>query len=329
MRPISVILPVKNGADHVQQAIQSILSQTFTNFQLIIINDSSADNTWSILKNFTDERIVLLNNPDPGLVNSLNLGLKHADGEFIARMDADDIALPERLAKQFNFLCLNKEIGVASCLVEPLPLTGNNNGYAFHVAFINNIITPQEHYINRFVDSPVAHPSVMFHKSLVDKYGGYIEFTGPEDYDLWLRWLDNGVKFAKIPEVLMTWSDSPHRLSRTSRVYSRDNFFKLKANYLARWKAKNMSDTNIWIWGYGKTIFKRTALLENLGISVTGYIDVQAHPNSTRNVIHFEDYKKNMGLVLVYVSDRVGKKMIQEFMNKHGFLAGVDYYFMA
>ena len=328
MTLVSVIMPVKNGAEHVKQAIDSILVQTYTELQLIIINDGSTDNTWPLLNSFEDNRVILIDNPKPGLVNSLNMGIKLAEGEFIARMDADDIALPERIEKQIHFLRKNEHIGVVSCLVEPLPEKGNNNGYAVHVDFINCLRTPSQHYLNRFVDSTVAHPSVMFRSALLVKYGAYHEFNGPEDYELWLRWFEKGVRFAKVPEVLMIWNDSPNRLSRSSGLYHRDNFFELKAQYFAQWKTKKTISKDIWIWGYGKVVFRRTAMLEKYGISIAGYIDVQEHSQTKRMVIHFNNYDRSLGFVLVYVSDRDGKQLIQEFLDQRGAVAGIDYYFM-
>ena len=104
---ISVILPVYNCEKYIRDSIQSILDQVFNDFELIIINDGSTDNTFGIIKSFSDDRIILVNQVNHGLTFSLNVGLSLAKGKYIARMDADDISLPDRFKKQVNFLSEN------------------------------------------------------------------------------------------------------------------------------------------------------------------------------------------------------------------------------
>jgi glycosyltransferase involved in cell wall biosynthesis len=321
-------MPVKNAENTIEQAIKSILSQSYTDFEFIIVNNQSDDNTETIIRSFSDLRIVHLQQPKPGLARTLNFALEHANGELVARMDADDVSYINRFEQQVKYLDEHPEIGVVSCLVKHQHDGFDQLGYALHVEFINSLVTPQQHYINRFAEAPVAHPSVMFRKNLISRYGGYRDFAGPEDYELWLKWLQQGVQFAKVPQTLLTWQDSAHRLSRISGNYHREKFFMLKAQYFAFWWKNKSSPTNLWVWGYGPTVFKRSAMLENRGIRVHGFIDVKNRPCSTRKVLSYKDYHRSLGFVLVYVSDRAGKMKINRYLERIGCVAGQDFYFM-
>ena len=105
------------------------------------------------------------------------------------------------------------------------------------MAWTNGLLTHEEIALARFVESPLAHPSVMFRRSLVERWGGYAEGAFPEDYELWLRWLDAGVRMEKLADPLLIWNDSPTRLSRRDPRYAAEAFYRVKARYLARWLA--------------------------------------------------------------------------------------------
>lgn len=187
-------MSVYNGEPFLVEAIESILNQTFDNFEFIIINDSSSDSSLDILTSYTDRRIKLINNDtNIGLTKSLNKGLKVASGKYIARMDADDIAYKYRLEKQYNFLEHNNEIGV-------LGTQAISNG-----KFLNyKIKHPTSDYHIKwklFFSNPIVHPSVMYHKTLIESIGGYNEnkLYG-QDYDLWVRLIPI-TKFANLDKA--------------------------------------------------------------------------------------------------------------------------------
>ncbi len=233
---VSVLLPVFNGATTVGRAIATIRAQTFLDWELVVIDDGSADETEQAVLAAAqgDPRVRLLTPSHAGLVAALNLGVAQTSGEFIARMDADDECHPERLAEQVAFLARWPETGLVGSLVDFGGDRIANAGYALHVDWINSLVEPAEIAANRFVESPFAHPSVMFRRTLVAKFGGYRSGEFPEDYELWLRWLDAGVRMAKVPRVLLRWNDPPTRLSRTDPRYSPENFFRMKAEWIAR-----------------------------------------------------------------------------------------------
>ncbi|MES2695025.1 MAG: glycosyltransferase family 2 protein, partial [Verrucomicrobiota bacterium] len=272
---ISVVLPVRDGAQVVTRAVESICGQTLRDWELVVVDDGSRDGTAEMLARLAqrDPRVRVVTQGREGIVAALNAGIAVARGELIARMDADDVAMPERLAAQAEFLRENRDVGVVSCLVEFGGDRAASAGYALHVDWINSLVTPEEIMRNRFVEAPLAHPSAMFRRDLVARLGGYRAGDFPEDYELWLRWMEAGVRIAKVPRELLRWNDGAERISRTDTRYGAEAFFRVKAEWLARELQRIAVGREIWVWGAGRPTRKRAAHLENYGITISGYID--------------------------------------------------------
>ncbi len=194
---VSVVLPVYNGEKHLAPAIESILSQTYENFEIIIIDDGSIDRSREIILGFSDPRIRYVKQDHRGLVAALNRGIELATGRFIARMDADDISLSSRIEEQVAFLREHPEIAVVSCFVE---------------RFYDNKILPPWEADRKAVSSQelrktlpwencYAHPAAMFRVEILKEYR-YDETQTLEDWDLWLRLIADGHRLGKIPKVL-------------------------------------------------------------------------------------------------------------------------------
>jgi glycosyltransferase involved in cell wall biosynthesis len=199
MPHISVLLSVLNGAKFVADAVQSILAQSYSDFEFIIVDDGSTDRTLTILQSFADPRIqIIRNEANIGLARSLNKALDFARGEFIARIDADDFSPPERFAKQLQFLLDHPQIDVVgSDMVEV-----DEHGVRIREKKFPR--TPEEVRRTMFVHNPLAHSAVMMRASVLKKVGGYDpNFHHTEDYDLWLRIAKTG-EIANIPQPLLT-----------------------------------------------------------------------------------------------------------------------------
>lgn len=199
---ISVILPVYNGSKTIQEAVQSVLNQTYNNFELIIINDGSTDSTRSIIESFKDKRIIIINQVNKGLVNSLNLGIQRSRGIYIARMDADDYCLPKRFEKQIRKLESNPNLAAVGSLVENRYPSGDTiikTRPLTHAAILKRIV----------LINPFSHSSVMMRKTTVESVGMYNPETDGsktklvEDYDLWIKFIKSGFELENINEVLM------------------------------------------------------------------------------------------------------------------------------
>jgi glycosyltransferase involved in cell wall biosynthesis len=328
---ISVVLPVRNGARTVARAIASIRGQTLAEWELVIVDDGSTDETSDRLAAAAQEdaRVRVVTQRALGLVAALNTGLAAARGALVARMDADDESHPERLARQATVFEADPGLGVVSCLVEFGGDRPANAGYALHVDWLNSVCGPNEIGLNRFVESPLAHPSVMFRRSVMERWGGYRAGDFPEDYELWLRWLDRGVVMTKVPETLVTWHDAPGRLSRTDSRYGPEAFFRLKAEYLALHLAR-IGRTTVWIWGAGRPTRKRAAMLTAHGVNIAGYIDVDPRKTGVRiagvPVIAAEDLPPADGrFVLSYVSKRGARDWIRGELGRRNYVEGRDF----
>ncbi|TVQ13672.1 MAG: glycosyltransferase [Balneolaceae bacterium] len=330
---VSIVMPVRNAADTVQAALDSLAAQTLTAWECIAVNDSSDDATAAILDAAAagDKRIIPVSSRGTGIVDALNTGIAMASAPVIARMDADDISLPARLERQYEHLLANPGTGLVSCLVEHGGSSRRQAGYARYVRWINTLITHEQISLNRFVESPLAHPAVMFRKQLVKDHGGYRNGAFPEDYELWLRWLEAGVRMEKVPEKLFYWSDRDDRLSRTDERYSITAFYGMKTGYLARWlAANNPHHPHVVVWGAGRTTRKRVELLQELGIRVTRFIDI--NPVREGTVIHGIPVSMPDGLpppeecfVLSYVGSAGARELIGAELKEKGFLPGTTW----
>lgn len=329
---ISVVLPVYNGGRSVADAIASIRAQTFHDWELIVIDDGSTDETPRLLATVATQepRIVVERGPRSGIVAALNRGIALASGDYIARMDADDIAMADRLAAQVELLEAQPEIGLASCFVEFGGDRLANQGYALHVDWLNRLVTPEEIALNRFVESPLAHPSVVFRRDLVARFGGYADGDFPEDYELWLRWMDGGVKMAKVPRPLLRWNDAPARLSRTDPRYAPEAFYRTKAKYIARELARSAAGRGIWVWGAGRPTRKRAAYLRPHGVAIAGYIDIDpkkagARVDGVPVVLPTALPSPSAAFVLGYVGTRGARDLIRGELTGRGYVEGRDF----
>jgi len=220
---ISIIMPVYNGEKFLTQSIDSILNSSFKNFELIVVNDGSTDSSESIVKSYKDKRIKIFYKENSGIGESLNFGIEKSAFEIIARMDSDDIMLPDRLEKQLTFFKKNE-----------IEVLGSN---AFIIDKDGKPITETKMPLNHSqikkslesFESPIIHPSVMIKKSAVISVNGYRPIH-PEDYDLWLRLLSNN-RFANIEDKLIHLRKHDSNISIVKNVESMNTKYKSLGKY--------------------------------------------------------------------------------------------------
>lgn len=193
---VSILMPAYNAAPYLREAVDSIMGQSFQDFELIVLDDASTDGSVSILNSYSDSRIVrYTSNKNIGLANILNIGIDMARGEYIARMDADDISLPTRLQTEVEYLDSHPKIDLVSCGMQQFGLSGRTMSYKESFWLV---------CYNAFFFSPILHASSMWRKkSFESKNLHYRQERVPsEDYDLWVRALCKGLKLINIPDVL-------------------------------------------------------------------------------------------------------------------------------
>jgi glycosyltransferase involved in cell wall biosynthesis len=330
---VSVLMPVYNAEASLQEALHSIQHQTYSDLDILVWNDGSTDRSAAILDAAakTDPRIrVLGTSTNMGIVAALNGLLAAASTPLLARMDADDIMHPQRIEKQVALLEQYPKCGLVSSLVEHGGDAVSQKGYAEHIAWLNTLLTPEDILLNRFIESPLAHPSVLFRANLVQQLGGYRQGDFPEDYELWLRWLSAGVEMRKVPEPLLIWNDPPGRLSRTSAYCSPEAFSRIKAVYLAKEINRIAATRYIWLCGAGRITRKRSNYLLQQGISIAGYIDVNpALSGKTAGgfpVIAPQQIPPPESCVVIsYITNRGARTEIARMLEEKGFANGKDY----
>ena len=198
---ISVVMAVYNCENFIKLALESILNQSFTDFEFIIINDGSTDKSLDIINSFTDDRIKVFNQENHGLAYSLNLGISMAKGKYIARMDADDISLPERFQMQYNYMEKNTNVDVLGGAMLYIDKSSNYLGRSFSVISRANI----KYYLLN-LDNVISHPTVFIRSSSIEKYGKYCSsLFAKEDYHLWNKFLRKGAVLRNISKVLIQY----------------------------------------------------------------------------------------------------------------------------
>lgn len=328
---ISVILPAYNAAATLREAVASLLRQTFRDFEILLIDDGSEDDTGRIAQALAteDARVRPTPSPHAGLVSALNLGLSLAQGELIARMDADDLAHPDRFQRQTALLTERPDVALASCLIACFPVEGVREGFRIYADWLNRLIEPEEIAREIFIESPLCHPSVMARRRDIAAVGGYQDHGWAEDYDLWLRLHLAGKRFAKVPEVLLSWREHPGRLTRTDGRYSIENFLRAKAHYLA---AGPLAGTQSAIlWGAGQTGRRLSKHLAREGVQVLACIDIDPAKigRSLRGSPVFSsdalpDLHRTHGgaTILSAVSSRGARDLIRRHLVGMGFVEG-------
>ena len=229
---ISIIMPVLNGEKYLAEAIGSILNQTFTDFEFIIINDGSTDGTEGIIKSFDDQRIVYIDNgKNLGLAASFNIGIDAAKSKYIARMDADDISLPERFAEQFSFMERKPHVGIIGSSI--ILINEKGEKITIHKR-------PGRHleikYSSLF-STPMYHPTVMGRAEVFKSYHYQETFSNSEDYELWSKLLFNtDIKFVNITDPLLKYRIYPQSFTQTlnldRRALSAHNTIKNVGHYI-------------------------------------------------------------------------------------------------
>lgn len=325
---VSVILPFRESASTLDRAIASIVGQTFSDWELVAIDNASSDDGRAIAERWArkDARIKVVDETEVGIAHALITGLEHTCGEYIARMDADDISHPERFARQLGYLENNLGIGILGTRTRFESSVLRSSGMRHYVEWQNGILTPHDHYIKRFVDAPLAHPSVMFRRHLVARHGGYDTGPLPEDHEMWLRWMDAGVRFAKLPEELLTWHDHATRLSRSHPNYSVDAFFTTKARWMARWMERVLRGRPVIIAGTSPLCQGRAHKLEAEGVRIDAFTDIRRREvPGYRFIPHDELPPTGQALIVSFISQRGTGDRIAAFLSSLGQEEGMDF----
>ena len=281
---VSVLLPVRDGAAHLDEAIESIEAQSFVEFEVVAVDDGSLDDTYQKLRAWAsrDARVTVIQQAPRGIVAALEAGRGVARGRYLARMDADDVSAQTRFARQYERMESQPKLSLCGCQVEYFPREHVDGGALWYEAWINSITTREEVAREIFVECPIAHPTFFMRAEAVAAVGGYRDRRWPEDYDLVFRLWRAGGGLGVVPEKLLSWREGKSRLSRTDPTYSPDAFRRCKVHYLIEAFPGVIEGALIWGAGpVGKALAKE---LVKRGAKLSAFAEVD--PRKIGQKIH-------------------------------------------
>ncbi len=277
MPRISVLLPARNAEATLASALKTLRWQTFEDWEAVLVDDGSSDRTAEIMDQ-GEPRFRILKGEGKGLVEALNLGLRHCQAPWVARMDADDLSHPRRLEEQLR-LAESEHLQVVSSKVRLFPRRDLGSGFGRYENWLNNQISHREILSEMFVESPLIHPSTLIAR---DWLNGYQDHGWAEDYDLWMRLRLKGARFGKVPRTLFWWREGQDRLTRTHQAYSSQSLRRLKIHYLR--KVAPVEERPLVIWGAGRNGKRLARELIEAGLAPTAFSDL--HPGRLGQQIH-------------------------------------------
>lgn len=328
---VSILLPCRDEETFLPECLDSLGRQTDPDFEVVAIDDGSRDATRRILEQRAarDDRLRVVSTPATGLVAALQRGVAEARAPLLARMDADDVAHPERVAAQRSLL--DARPGLAGCgtRIEYFPRSALGSGYRRYERWLNALETPEELARDLFVECPVAHPTLMLRAEALREVGGYRDAGWPEDYDLVLRLHASGRRLANVPRTLHRWRVREGRLSMTSSRYSSAAFQRCKAFHLTR--AFLPGDRPLVVWGAGSVGKGFLRALRELGAPVEALVDLD--PRKIGQRIHGAAVLEPDALLAraphPYVTVAVGspgaRDEIREVLDEAGYVETRDY----
>jgi glycosyltransferase involved in cell wall biosynthesis len=331
MPRVSVLLPARDAAATVRAAAVSILRQSLRDLALVVVDDGSVDATPEILERLAerDRRVRVIRGPGEGIARALGRGLAACDGEVVARMDADDVAHPGRLAVQVEALAADPRLDAVGGRVRLFPRRLVRQGMARYAAWLNGLTTPALVHRDLLVEAPLVHPATALRRGALEAVGGWRDGPFPEDYDLWLRLAAAGGRLTNLPGLALDWRESPGRATRQDPRYALSRHVALKCAFL---RAHVLAGrTEVALWGAGETGKGFSDALRAEGIATARFVEVDRAKIGRRirgaEVISYEQVERVRGLpLLVAVGAPGARDLIRAELGRARFEEGAEYW---
>lgn len=328
---VSILIPFKNTEYYLVECLESILNQTYLNWELIIIDDHSSDASYNIVNAFAekDKRIKLFKNSGSGIIEALQLAFKHSQGTFITRMDSDDNMRPNKIEVLVNKLKENGKNHVAVGLVNYFSEKGIKDGYKSYEAWLNTLTKSGTNYSEIYKECVIPSPCWMIHRDDLIACNAFDTNVYPEDYDLAFRFYKHGYTCIPCDKILHDWRDYNTRTSRTHVHYAENHFIDLKLRYFL--ELDYNPNKILVVWGAGNKGKKIAKLLLETNISFEWICD---NPKKIGKDIYglvlkpfsfLKDTKNTQSIITVANKD--AQNDILEYMNRLELNAIEDYVF--
>ncbi len=270
---VSVLLPVRDGGGFIGEALSSLTEQTLDEFEVIVVDDGSRDDTAEVVaaRAAADARIRLVRQERTGIVSALEAARGLARAPFLARMDADDVALPRRLECQVARL-ERGDVEACGGQVEFFPCRSVRDGMRAYEAWLNTLTSPQRAARDAYIECPIAHPTMMVRRGALAAVGGWRTRPWPEDYDLVLRLHRGGLRFCSVPVHVLRWREHEQRLSRTSGRYTQAAFVRCKVHHLRAQLIRR--EGTVVIYGCGPVGKSFARELQRQGVGIEAFLEV-------------------------------------------------------
>lgn len=328
---ISILTPFKNSERFLAECIESILNQSYNNWELIIVDDNSTDTSFEIVKQFQEKdfRIKLFKNPGRGIIEALRFALKQSSGNYITRMDSDDIMYTNKLEVLFNNLKEKGKNHVAIGLVEYFSSEGISNGYSRYEKWLNELTKTGRNYSEIYKECVIPSPCWMIHREDLENCNAFNPDYYPEDYDLTFRMYMHNIKCIPCNQVIHKWRDYSTRTSRTHIHYAQNYFLEIKIKYFI--KIDYNPNRPLVIWGAG---FKGKTIAKYLIKNNLEFIWICDNPNKLGKKIygqtmhHFEYLSRlHNPQSIVTVANENAQNEIKTYFNEQKMYAMQDYFF--
>jgi glycosyltransferase involved in cell wall biosynthesis len=248
---VSIIMPMRNAAPFIEECLLSIVKQTYTNYELLIVDDHSSDESAQLIQGFLSSKSIrLLKNKGKGIIPALQTAYQQSSGEIITRMDADDIMPSQKLEWMVNKLLIHDKGHVVTGLVKYFRQGEIGLGYRRYAHWLNNITRSKSNFQEIYKECVIPSPCWMMFREDFDRIGGFEGETYPEDYDLAFRMYKYGMKVMPVRRVCHLWRDHGSRASRNDPNYADNNFLDIKLNYFLELDYKK--EKPLLVWGAGK-----------------------------------------------------------------------------
>ena len=264
---VSILIPFKDTEGFLPECLESILDQTYKNWEVLAVNDHSTDSSFTLLQQFSrkDSRIKVFENPGRGIIPALRKAYSESRGELISRMDSDDIMTSDKLQVMVDSLKRNGKGHLAVGQVKYFSDRGISDGYDRYEKWLNQLTEKGENFFEVYKECVIPSPCWMTYREDFDACGAFGSNRYPEDYDLTFRFYKNGLTCIPCSQILHRWRDYDSRTSRTSEHYAQNYFLDIKLHYFLKLDFEPSRPLTVWGAGNkGKTIAKK---LQEQGIA--------------------------------------------------------------